>query len=187
MRKTFALLLIGVLSLGLVWLGYSREGVSEEKEAMSPFGGKEDVAFANKLWKAMQGYDGWPMKSDFYTGNKPHGKIGRLYYGVVHVEGKPYHVIIKDNLGGEGATLEAVAKSPKKYLAAVTVIVQREAGYDPENHDRLWAKFTADGSVMKNEAGVMLAGRVAKGKEKGCIACHSGAKGKDYLFFNDKM
>jgi hypothetical protein len=30
-----------------------------------------------------------------------------------------------------------------------------------------------------------LAGRVAKGMDMGCIACHKGAKDNDYLFFND--
>jgi|GEM_PF-3494242 len=30
-----------------------------------------------------------------------------------------------------------------------------------------------------------MAGRVAKGMEQGCIACHSNAVDGDYLFAND--
>jgi len=189
MRKTFVLLLVAAFSVGLMWLGYSMEGpqASAEEKAAPPFGGKEDVAFASKLWEAMKGYDTWPLKSDFYAGGAPHGKVLRMYYNVVHVGEAHYHVIIKDNFGGEGVKPEIVAKSPAKYLAAVTVMVQRKPGYDPENNDWFWAKFNPDGSVAPNDKGMALAGRVAKGMPKGCIACHSEAEGKDYLFLNDGM
>ena len=30
-----------------------------------------------------------------------------------------------------------------------------------------------------------MAGRVAKGMDMGCIACHKGAKDDDYVFVND--
>ena len=150
------------------------------------FGAKEDVAFADMLWKAMKGYETWPMKSEFYTGVSPHGQVLRLYYNLVNVDGKPYHVIVKDNFGGEGATLKAVSKSPENYLAAVTVMVQREAGYDPDNNNWFWVKYKADGTIDKNPKGMALAGRVAKGMDAGCIACHANAKDNDHFFANDK-
>jgi len=149
------------------------------------FGGKEDVEFANKLWKAMEGYDMWLMKSDVMQGKLPHGAFVRLYYNVVNIDGKPYHVVAKDNFGGENATLEKVAKAPKECLAAVTIMVQREAGYDADNNDWFWVKYKADGSIDKNPKDMALAGRVAKGMETGCIACHMDAKDGDYLFSND--
>lgn len=159
--------------------------VRSAEEMPMPFSGEEDVKFADELWKAMKGYEKWPMKSDVYPGKSPHGAFLRMYYNVVNVDGKPYHVIIKDNFGGEGATLETVSESPEKYLAAVTVMVQREAGYDPDNNDWFWAKYKADGAVDKNPKGMALAGRVAKGMDTGCIACHKGAKDNDYVFVND--
>ena len=188
MRKVLALLLLATLFVGLIWFGSGEEGSGAfAKEKAAPaFGGKEDVAFASKLWEAMKGYDTWPLKSDFYTGGAPHGKVLRMYYNVVHVGEQHYHVIIKDNFGGKDATPETVAKSPKKYLAAVTVMVQREPGYDPDNGDWFWVKYDADGSIAKNDRGMALAGRVAKGMAMGCIACHSGAEGEDYLFLNDE-
>ena len=149
------------------------------------FGGKEDVEFANRLWKAMKDYQKWLMKSDFYPGASPHGQFLRLYYNMVNVNGKPYHVIVKDNFGGEGARLETVSQSPEKYLAAVTVMVQREAGYDSDNNDWFWVKYKADGTIDKNPQGMALAGRVAKGMDVGCIACHQQAEGNDYVFTND--
>ena len=61
---------------------------------------------------------------------------------------------------------------------------QREDGYDSDNQNWFWAKFTPDGGLDKNPKGMMLAGRVAKGKPKGCIACHTAAPGGDYIFTN---
>jgi hypothetical protein len=146
--------------------------VAEEKMAM-PFGGKEDVDFASKAWKAMEGYQKWLVKSDMVPGKSPHGAFVQVYYSMVNVDGKPYHVIIKDNF------------TPGKKLAAVTVMIQREAGYDSDNHNWFWVKYDPDGAIGKNDQGMALAGRVAKGMDMGCIACHKGASGKDYIFIND--
>ncbi len=145
---------------------------AEEKMAM-PFGGEEDVAFANKIWKAMDGYQKWIIQSDMIKGNTPHGAFIQIYYNVVSVDEKPYHVVAKDNF------------MPDKKLAAVTVMVQREAGYDPDNNNWFWVKYGTDGAVSKNDKGMSLAGRVAKGMDMGCIACHKAAKDNDYIFIND--
>lgn len=151
-----------------------------------PFGGEADVKFANQVWKAMDGYMEWPMSSDVYPGQSPHGAFLRVYYNLVNVDGKPYHVIVKDNFGGEGASRESVSKDPNKYLAAVTIMVQREPGYDKENLDWFWVKYQPDGSIEKNDKGVAMAGRVAKGMDQGCIACHAKAKHGDFVFTNDE-
>ena len=154
------------------------------------FGGDADVAFANKLWKGIEGYTEWPIKSEVYVGQSPHGAYLRMYYNVVNLDGKPYHVIMKDNFMGKDAEgnevdLETVAKSPKKYLGAVTAMVQREDGYDSDNNNWFYVKYKSDGAIDKNPKGMLLAGRVAKGMDAGCIACHKAAKGNDYLFVND--
>jgi hypothetical protein len=150
-----------------------------------PFGGEDDLQFAAKIWDASKGYHDWKLTSAYYTGASPHGMFLRMYYNMVTVDGTPYHVIIKDNFGGEGVTLETLAEDPGKHLMAVTLMVQREAGYDPENNDWFWAKYMADGTVDSNADGMALAGRVAKGMDTGCIACHANAGGSDYLFTND--
>ncbi|RMD48443.1 MAG: hypothetical protein D6832_03940, partial [Alphaproteobacteria bacterium] len=82
---------------------------------------------------------------------------------------------------------DAVLAEPEKHLGAITVMFRREKGYDPDNQDWFWVKYRPDGSLDKNPKGMMLAGRVAKGADKGCIACHSGAGGDDYIFTTDAV
>ena len=150
-----------------------------------PFGGADDTAFAGKLWKAMDGYQSWKLTTPVYKGGSPHGKFVRLFSTWVTVDGKHFPIIIKENYGGRGVTQEAATKEPKKWLKAVTIMLQREAGYDKENQNWYYVKYAPNGTVAKNPAGMQLAGRVAKGMPKGCIACHSQAGGDDYLFSND--
>jgi hypothetical protein len=59
---------------------------------------------------------------------------------------------------------------------------RREAGYDPDNNDWFWVKYTPDGGLHTNPKGMKLAGRVAKGMPQGCLACHGARKGTDYQF-----
>ena len=150
-----------------------------------PFGGPKDVAFAKKVWKAIDGYTNWKLKTPVYKGQSPHGKWVQLHSTWVTIDGKAYPVIIKDNFGGRGVTKEAVEADRDKWLVAITVMVQREAGYDADNDNWFWAKYGKDGMIEKNPMGMALAGRVAKGMNKGCISCHSQAGGHDYLYSND--
>ena len=154
-------------------------------DSQKPFGGSEDVAFAKELWVELGNYTDWKMKSSFYPGNSPHGKFLRIYYNLVNVDDEPYHVIVKDNYGGEGASMQSVSSNPEEYLMAITIMVQRETGYDPDNNNWYYVKYSPGGMVMENSEGMQLAGRVAKGMDTGCIACHANAEGGDYLFSND--
>ncbi|MGB2983556.1 MAG: hypothetical protein WBC63_06820 [Candidatus Bipolaricaulia bacterium] len=56
---------------------------------MLPFGGADDVAFAEDLWSTMGDYADWPMSSDVSVGGTPHGAFVRLYYNTVQVDGEP--------------------------------------------------------------------------------------------------
>lgn len=153
----------------------------------APFGGDKDVKYAGKLWKALEkaGYVGEDARmSRPYTGQHPHGAILDTVEGKVKVRGKRLQVIVKRNYGGEGVSIANVANDPARYLAAVTVMLKRP-GYDPETKDWFWAKYLPDGSLDKNPKGMLLAGKVAKGAPKGCIACHSAAPGGDMMFLRD--
>ena len=130
------------------------------------------------------------MQSKVIKGNTPHGAFIRMFYSIISVDGKPYHTIIKENFMGKDAegnalTPEMITKSPGKSLGALTVMIQREAGYDADNNDWFWVKYGPDGGISKNDMDMMLAGRVAKGMKAGCIACHKAAQDNDYLFVND--
>ena len=119
-----------------------------------------------------------------YTGQHPHGAILDTVSGKIKIKGKPLNIIVKRNYGGDGASIATVSNDPAKYLKAVTVMLKRP-GYDPETQDWYWAKYLPDGNLDKNPKGMLLAGKVAKGKAKGCIACHSAAPGGDMMFLMD--
>ena len=155
--------------------------------AAAPFGGEEDVSYAKNLWQSMvdAGYAGeGGLMSRPYTGQHPHGAILDTIEGQIAVQGKLHQIIVKRNYGGEGVSIANVANDPAKYLKAVTIMLKRP-GYDPETKDWFWAKFNTDGSLATNPKGMMLAGKVAKGKPKGCIACHTAAPGGDMMFLHD--
>jgi len=105
------------------------------------------------------------------------------FYSEATVNGYTGAVVLKRNFGPEGVTTDQVMAEPGKHLGAITVMFQREAGYDSDNNDWFWVKYLPDGSLDKNPKGMKLAGRVAKGMDVGCIACHSNED--DYLFTTD--
>ncbi len=175
----------GVIFTLVACAGYQMKS----QEPMAPFGGEDSVAYAGKLWTAMSdaklaGSDA--IYSNPYKGQHPHGAVLDTIESKLKVSGHTGKIIVKRNYGGEGVSNAAVANNRAKYLKAVTVMYKREAGYDSDNRDWFWAKYLPDGTLDKNPTGMQLAGRVAKGKPKGCIACHKGAPGGDMLFLHDE-
>jgi len=158
--------------------------------ADKPFGGPDSVNYAKALWSAMEKSNlagANAIMSTPYEGQAPHGAILDTVDTTLEVNGHSGFVIVKRNYGGEGVTKEAVANNPGKYLGSVTVMFKREKGYDADNKDWFWAKYDPKGGVLKNPKKVALAGRVAKGMDAGCIACHMAAPGGDYVFNFDRM
>lgn len=159
-------------------------------EDKMPFSGPASVAYAGKLWSALDSagmLDAKTNASPAYKGSHPHGAILRNIDGMLTVDGAIGPVLVKSNYGGEGVSIESVTADPPKYLKAITVMYKR-AGYDPDNNDWFWAKYLPDGSLDKNPKGMQLAGRVAKvDPPDGCIACHKSAPGGDMVFGNDRF
>ncbi|RMG33451.1 MAG: hypothetical protein D6720_11400 [Gammaproteobacteria bacterium] len=154
----------------------------------APFGTRADVAYAGQLWSSLKYrhlVGKHAIMSTPYQGTHPHGAILDTIDGWTRVGNDAGPVIIKRNYGGPGVSKTAVANNPRKFLKAVTVMFKRP-GYDPENQDWFWVKYGPDGSVLKNPKGMFLAGRVAKGTGKGCIACHKAAPGGDMVFNHDR-
>ena len=153
----------------------------------APFGGPEDVEYSKVLWQALDDFNFAGSNATTtvpYDGQHPHGAVLETLGGTIKVGDNVGSVIVKRNYGGEGVSKAAVANDRAKYLKAVTVMFKRD-GYDPDNADWFWVKYLPDGSLDKNPAGMQLAGRVAKGMDKGCIACHQAAPGGDYVFNDD--
>lgn len=153
-----------------------------------PFGTSDDQVFGKKLWNSLvraklAGEN--KIMSRPYEGQHPHGAVLDTMESTLRIEGQEGAVIVKNNYGGEGVSIDAVSNNPEKYLGAVTVMYQRD-GYDPENNNWFWAKYLPDGSFDTNPKGMPLVGRVAKGMDQGCIACHSGAPGGDLVFLNNR-
>ena len=151
------------------------------------FGGEVDVNYAKDLWKAMTeaGFAGpGGLMSRPYAGQHPHGAILDTIEGKISIHGKRLGIIVKRNYSGAGISITKVSTDPEKYLKGLTVMLKRP-GYDPETQDWFWVKYKPDGQIEINQAGTRLAGKVAKGKAKGCIACHSAAPGGDMLFLRN--
>lgn len=154
----------------------------------APFGTDADADYAAALWAEMEAMnlagDGM-LRSFPYEGIEPHGMMLETLYTKATLDGHTGDLIVKRNYGPEGVSAEEVLADPGKHLGAVTVMFRREAGYDSDNQDWFWVKYLPDGTLDKNPKGMRLAGRVAKGADMGCIACHSGVE--DYVFTSDHV
>jgi len=153
-----------------------------------PMGSPADVADSQDLWGALKKANlvgPQAEKSKPYMGSPPHGAVLEMLHQKITVSGHSGLAIVKRNYGGPGVSINSVDADRAKYLKAVTVMYKREAGYDSEDKDWFWAKYKPDGSLhVKEKMGmeIPLAGRVAKGKPEGCISCHQGAPGGDFVF-----
>lgn len=166
--------------------GYDRGSMEQQL----PFGGKDSTTYAAKLWRAMQQANligANRIMSTPYAGQHPHGAILDTIDRPFTLDGHTGYLIIKRNYGGEGVSKQAVANDPDRWLGAITVMYRREAGYDPDNRNWFWAKYLPDGRLAENPTGMALAGRVAKGANEGCIACHQSAPGGDYVFNHNRL
>lgn len=154
----------------------------------APFGTDTDADYAAELWAVMEEMNmvGDGMIRAFpYDGVAPHGMMLETFYTTGTVNGHTGDLVVKRNYGPEGVSAQEVLADPGKHLGAITVMFRREAGYDADNQDWFWVKYLPDGTLDKNPKGMRLAGRVAKGMDAGCIACHSGAE--NYLFTNSSI
>jgi len=155
-----------------------------------PFGTPVETDYAADVWAAMEGMDlvgDGALTSFPYEGMPPHGAMLSTIYTEATVNGHTGTLVVKSNFGPKGVTAQQVLSDTDKHLAAVTIMFKREDGYDSDNANWFWAKYLPDGSLDKNAKGMELAGRVAKGANAGCIACHQGAAGGDYLFTVDGL
>ena len=156
--------------------------MTSEKTMRPPFGNAEDIDYARQLWAKIEAKGLNSTPANLYVGGPPHGPVREVLEAVI--DGK--RIIVKRNFGGEGVSVEAVGQNRAAFLKAVTVMAKREGGYDPENSNWFWVKYKPNGNLHTNAKGMKLAGRVAKGMDKGCIACHQSASGNDLVFAHNK-
>lgn len=122
------------------------------------------------------------MRSYPFVGNRPHGSIQESIATEAIIDGHKGRLIVKQNYGGEGKlTPEDVYKAGEnEYLEAVTIMFQRESGYDPSHNDWFWAAYKPDSSIIVYE------GQRLVGRSQLCIGCHAALGGKDREILNGK-
>lgn len=190
-RRRAALVGVGALVLAGCAATAQQSGVTEASrdETRPPFGGPANRDYARAVWTTLTAADlaGEGAITTFpYTGQEPHGRVLEYLEDTVGIDGRDAWTIVKRNHIAEELAVEDVIGEPRAHLESVTVMVRREAGYDPDHQDWWWAKYNPDGSLQSNPQGRALAGRVAKGADVGCIACHQAAPGGDYVFSHDR-
>ena len=157
----------------------------------------DDVAYANQLWQQMAaarlvGPDAI-LTTTYKGGTGLHTETLITVQGNVQVEGHTGLAIVKKNF----RTPDGVAAADEDVYAGkaggpVTVMYQRDAGYDPDNQDWFWAVFTPAGDVVVNPLGLNMAGKIVGGGAMpdapfNCIACHKLAPGNDLVYLHDAV
>jgi len=194
--KRISLFVVTVVTIGAFVYQFTVTSPAEAQSGSSTRGGarrggeslggnqtrRVPSTFEGRFWNWLQSvqYHNWApapgQNGGSYAGKSPHGAFLKMYLNRIAVgnaQTLPHgSVIIKENFGKD-----------QKTLMAVTVMYRSKdrkgQGYDPDNNDWYWVKYNPDGSVA-TKGNMRLAGRL-----KGCIECHSGADGDDYVFFND--
>jgi hypothetical protein len=158
------------------------------------FGTVGEITYAKLIWSVMEAErligENEIKQEPFFGGAKPHGMVLELAYKTVTANSHDGFIVVKKNYDGMGVTVESVKRNRSRYLSSITIMYQRESGYDTDNSDWFWAKYHPDGSLYqkKVEGKIMqMAGRIWKGKtmeqNRGCLYCHASAGGGDYIFY----
>lgn len=160
----------------------------------TPMGSPEEIAYAKQLWSVLEseGFVGTNAKKVklIVGAARPHGWILELLHRNITVDGHTGFVVVKKNYDPPGISVDSVEANRARYLSSVTVMFQREKGYDDDNQNWFWVKYKPDGGLYMmemNNREVAMAGRIVKGRTRGesggCIWCHSSAGGGDYIFY----
>jgi hypothetical protein len=148
----------------------------------------DDKSRASEIFNEISAapYTDWAFQPNvpagYYVGVEPHGMILRTFMNEIAIQdtqgdGDSYSdgaIIVKENhMPGETDISQMEAQAPVEgfegNLAALTFMV-KVADYNPEAGDWFWASAAPDGTI--NDAG----------KVEMCIACHSQATDRDYVF-----
>lgn len=140
-----------------------------------PFGADTEVVFARKLWAAIEAADLVAAAKSKGTAADPASAVE----GEVWVAKRVGRVIIKVDHGHSDSGTEAVRAQADASPSAYAVMFKKPAGYDTDNKNWFWARYDARGRIDRDPGGLAMAGRIAKGRGDGCIACHRTKLGSD--------
>jgi hypothetical protein len=149
-------------------------------------GQPKDNAYAKKLWQYMtvnQLIGEGRQRSYPFVGQRPHGSIQEVLSTQATIDGHSGRLIVKHNYGAKAALTPKKVYASEQHLnyEALTIMFQREDGYDTANNNWFWAEYKADGDII-NYQGVDLSGRSAM-----CLGCHTPLGGKDREILNGSV
>ncbi|MGE3718543.1 MAG: cytochrome P460 family protein [Bauldia sp.] len=166
---------------GLAVGGALAIGASGAVMAQAP---ADDAAYAGTIWEQLVSQR---LVGPDALGAVPYAREGQAhgatlvtFQSVITVDGVTGPVLIKRSYT-DAATRGGIIAHPNENLENVTVMFQREDGYDAANQDWFWAMYAPTGMVGQMD-GMNMAGQVTM-----CSGCHATAPGNDYIFLHDGM
>ena len=152
-------------------------------ESGSEFGSAIDDAYAARLWAYMvdnQLVGEERIRRFPFVGSRPHGSIQEVIAAEAEIDGHTGRLIVKHNYGAneELSPKSVYATSQNENYVALTIMFQREEGYDQSNNDWFWAEYSPDGSILVYQ-GAHLSGRAPL-----CLGCHTPLGGNDREILN---
>jgi len=167
--------------VGTALIALSTASMAAESE--NGAGRPVDDAYAAKLWAYMasnQLVGQGRIRSFPFVGSRPHGSIQEVIVTEANIDGQHGRLIVKHNYGAEEElTPKSVySANHEQNYEALTIMFQREAGYDPENNDWFWAEYNPDGSIL------VFQGANLSGRAPACLGCHTPLGGKDREILN---
>ncbi|VAW78420.1 hypothetical protein MNBD_GAMMA13-235 [hydrothermal vent metagenome] len=184
LMRTLAGAILIVLSLSCARLMHSSAGTPN------------DIQYAQQLWLHLEQEQmvGSHAKAliPFIGAARPHGWVLEVESRMLQVGDHSGFVVVKKNYRGDQLSVADVEKERAKYLDSISVMFQRENGYDTDNKNWFWVQYQPDGqlsTMRKMGMKIAMAGKLIKAaspdKNRACIYCHSSAGGGDYIFYPD--
>lgn len=177
---------LGVVVYAFVSMFAVQPLMAQDKKTKLGYGSKLDVVFAKRLWRSLQNSSligRNRIQVHAFEGSQPHGFIQQSLATRIRVGNRRGRVIVKANhkakQDGQEVDTKMVYDQPNTYLDSYTVMFRRRPGYDPENRNWFWVKYSPNGEISKGPTGVPVAGRVGKYTDFGCIGCHRAVGGED--------
>lgn len=124
----------------------------------------------SRLWERISSdadykdYSFWPGHDGIHPGQAPHGVYHKIFVNGNLLKALP----IESRMAPIGSIIVKENMDLDKRVQKITVMAKIE-GYNEEGGNWFWAAYSPDGEVL------------AEGTPKGCVSCHEGMKGNDYV------
>ncbi len=152
---------ITVLLFGLLAPTVLAQGDADPEELTKKFMGILESQAYEYTWHYEPG-----VEPGFYEGQAPHGAMLRTFVNNIAYDAIQHGMTELP----VGSFVSKQNYTPEKVLAATTIMVKMEEGFNADAGDWFWAKVQPDGTID------------AAGAPAGCVGCHGAKKDNDWLF-----